>query len=437
MCLLRVNNLIFVFFLLTGVKAAAQTGSISNPNNGRENNPYSKYGIGELNNRNNAVLRGMGSISSAYVNPYELNTENPASYSFIDRTTAEMGAMGSTRIIKTQDLSYTTGTASLSYFSLGFPVSKHAGMCFGFKPISHVYYSMADTLNNTSIGQVARAYSGEGSTNYAYVGGAWKYKGFSIGANVGYIFGNLQRITSTVPIDSAIVNRAYTAVFSNYNQIGGLYWKAGALYERKIDSDYTIRFGATFAMQQNLTQRLNSFQISSFDFRDTIVNDTLSYPGGQHGKLTMPVSYSVGVMISHNDKWQVGIDFSGTQWSGFKSNIDADLNTGIASQSYKLALGGDYTPDINNIRSYFSRVTYRAGFYYGSDYLNLAGTQLPNYGVTFGGSLPFRRSLSHLHLAFDIGRLGTTANNLLQQTYVRFTLGVSFNDRWFIKRKYD
>jgi hypothetical protein len=124
-------------------------------------------------------------------------------------------------------------------------------------------------------------------------------------------------------------------------------------------------------------------------------------------------------------------------WNGYHSSIDSDLNTNIANQTYRIALGGEYTPDLNNIRNYFSRVTYRAGLYYGTEYLSIGGTQLPVYGVTMGASLPFRRSLSHLHAAVDVGRLGLTTNNLLQETYLKFTLGITFNDRWFIQKRYE
>jgi long-subunit fatty acid transport protein len=433
-------SLLFLLFI-TAIKVSAQTGSTSNPNTGRENNPYSKYGIGELMNGNSAVLRGMGNITSAFQNPYEINSDNPASYSFIERTTFEIGGTGSTRNIVAPGLSYTTGTASLSYFTMAFPVNKNAGIAFGFKPISNVYYAMADTIPSSTlpspIGRVIRAYNGEGGVNEAYLGGAWRYKGLSLGFNLGYMFGTMQHITGTIPFDSLATNRAYNATYANYTQLGGLHWKIGAMYERKLDSNYTIRLGGTFTLSQNILERFNSYQVSSFNFGDTIVNDTISNGGEQHGKLKLPMSFSLGAMLVRNDKWNIGVDYSFTQWSGFHSAPDADLNQGVGSQAYKLSLGGEYTPDINNTRNYFSRVTYRYGLYYGSDYINLSGSQLPVYGFTAGASLPVRRSLSHLHLALDLGRLGTTNNNLLQETYVRFTLGVSFNDRWFIKRKYD
>ena len=149
------------------------------------------------------------------------------------------------------------------------------------------------------------------------------------------------------------------------------------------------------------------------------------------------MSFSLGVMISKNNNWSVALDFASSQWSGYSSSLDSTMNSGINTQSYKMSLGGEYTPDANNIRNYFSRVTYRYGLYYGADYIKIQNTQIPCYGVTLGASLPVRRSFSHVHMALDLGRLGTTTNSLLQETYVRFSLGVSLNNQWFVKRRYD
>lgn len=310
-------------------------------------------------------------------------------------------------------------------------------MCLGFRPYSRVYYNLQDTLMNSPIGQVARSYNGIGGLNYAYIGAAYRYKGLSLGVNFGYMFGTIVSSTATVPIDTAAANIAYTAQYTNYNRIGGLYWKGGLMYERKIDSDYTFRVGGTITIQQNLTERLSTYQISSYNFGDTLVNDTAASGVNQRGNLTLPFTYSVGVMFGKNDVWDVGIDYTATNWAQFHSTPDSTMNAGIGTQSYKISIGGELTPNVNNIRNYFSRVTYRLGLYYGTDYIIPGGSTIPEYGVTAGASLPFRRSLSHLHAAIDVGRLGTTANNLVAETYVRFTLGLSFNDKWFIPRKYD
>jgi hypothetical protein len=149
------------------------------------------------------------------------------------------------------------------------------------------------------------------------------------------------------------------------------------------------------------------------------------------------MSFTLGALLAKNNKWALGIDFAYTDWSGFKSTPNSLFDTGVGKSSYKLSLGGELTPDINNLRSYLSRVTYRLGFYYGVDYVKLYNTSLPCYGVTAGVSLPFKRSFSRLNMAIDLGKLGTNTNNLSQQGYVRFTLGITISDRWFIPRKYD
>jgi hypothetical protein len=140
-------------------------------------------------------------------------------------------------------------------------------------------------------------------------------------------------------------------------------------------------------------------------------------------------------MLMHNEKWGVGIDYSASKWSGYSSTPNTVMDTNIAASSYKMSIGGEITPDINSISSYFSRATYRMGFYYGKDYLKINNTDIPFYGVTLGTSLPFKRSLSHIHLAMDIGSIGTTSNSLLKENYFKFTVGMSFNDLWFIKRR--
>ncbi len=430
--------LLVVLFLFATSSLFAQTSSTSNPLANRENNPYSKYGIGELQNGNSTVLKGMGNITSAFENPYEINSDNPASYSFLKRTTYEVGMTASTRNVNGGGSSYTTGTATLSYLTIAMPINKNAGLCFGFKPYTHSFYSLVDTIfSGSPLGETVRSYNGDGGLNYAYIGAAYQYKGFSIGANVGYMFGTVNSTTQVASIDTVLTNRSYTANFSNYTRVGGIYWKGGAMWEHNLDSNYTLRIGGTVTLTQNITERLDAYQESVYNFGDTIVNDTSSYSGESRGKLKLPMSYSIGAMLVKNGNWSIGVDYTATKWSGFNSAPNVTMNDFVAKSSYKASIGGEYTPDANNIRNYYSRITYRFGLYYGTDYLTFQNTQLPLYGLTLGASLPFRRSFSHLHTSLDIGRIGTNTNNLIQETYVRFSLGMSFNDLWFVKRKYD
>ena len=419
----------------------AQTSNTSNPNSERENNPYSKYGIGELWNGNNTALKGMGNITSAFQDPFLINSDNPASYSSLVLTTFEGGAIASSRNITTSSgLSTRTGTSSLGYLNVGLPVGKKAGVSFGLRPYARSYYALVDTIASP-IGQAIRSYAGDGALSYAYLGGAYSYKGLSIGFNFGYLFGSYRNFTSVIPNDTLAVNKAYESEFSRYNRYGGLYWKGGVIYEHRLsDSNYSFRIGGTLTLGQNLNEKLSNYKISIYTFGDTTVNDTSYQSTDQKGKLSLPMSYSAGVMFSRNDKWAFGIDYAATNWSTFKSTPDSTVTDNIGSQAYKISLGGEITPNAADLKNYFARVTYRFGIYYGTDYVRLQNTTLPCYGLTFGGSFPYKRntrSHSRFHASFDIGRIGTQSNNLLQQTYIRFGLGLSFNEKWFIPRKYD
>src|ERR1700761_9257245 len=139
----RAKYLFSILFTILSLKGFGQTSTVSNPTAGHENSPYSRIGIGEMVNGNNICLQGMGNITSAYENPYEVNSDNPASYSFLNFTTYSAGAQASLRSIASNDATYSTGTATLSYLNLGMPIGKHAGLSLGLRPETRVYYNLA------------------------------------------------------------------------------------------------------------------------------------------------------------------------------------------------------------------------------------------------------------------------------------------------------
>jgi hypothetical protein len=156
-----------------------------------ENNPYSRYGLGEESNGLNPALKAMGGASTAYSDEFIVNTDNPASYSKITHMTYEGGAEGRRRTIISSNDKYQTGTATVSYLNFAIPLGKYGGMLIGFKPNTKVSYQLYDTLQ-TLLGPSSVSYYGTGGTNYFFLGGATAYKGLSIGANLGYMFGTIR-----------------------------------------------------------------------------------------------------------------------------------------------------------------------------------------------------------------------------------------------------
>jgi hypothetical protein len=402
--------------------------SASAQNSNKENSPYSRYGIGELRNQLHISLRGMGGISSAYTNPYTVNSDNPATYSFLKLTTYDAAGEGSIKNIRNDSVKYTTGMATVSYFSIGFPVSKNAGISFGLRPYSRVYYKLDDTATFPGFGYGYKRSWGEGSLNYGYIGAAGKYKGLSVGANFGYLFGTVTNYNYIVAIGSAPVA---SSDFQRTTRVGGIYWKGGALYDFAVKKDLSMHVGATATLSQILKAKRSEYWISH---PSPSVSDTAYAAPEVRGTIITPLSYSAGVQLERSDKWLVGIDFSGAQWSQFRS---FGIRDSVANAAWKLAVGGAYTPNATDIRSYFQRITYRIGFYYGIDNVLLRNTDLSFYAATIGMSLPLRKGTDRIHTALEIGNRGTTANGLLRENFTKLSIGISLNDRWFIKRKYE
>lgn len=426
MCHNYAKHFLFLTFLLfSGFSSFAQ-------NSNRENSPYSRYGLGELRNGNNTVLKGMGNISSAYSNGYNVNTDNPASYASLKLVTYEAGAEGSTRTLIANNQSVGTGSASLSHLTIGIPLGKQAGMAIGLRPFSRVYYRMNDSLNLDGLGPALKVYSGDGSVNYAFIGGAYQYKGLSVGFNFGYLFGTTRN--SVVLQKQYDTVNAYNTDFSRYTKVGGLYYKLGVLYNTKLNENISLRLGGTVSLTQNLNAWGDNYSLIWRPSGSGTVFDTAIYENNIKGKVKLPLMYSVGGQVLGGDKWMAGVDFSASQWSQFRNFGDV---TDSVDNSFKVGIGGEFTPNPMSVYNYLQRVTYRLGFYYGRDFVTLRNTDINYYAVTAGVSLPFRRSQDRVHMGIEMGRRGTEANGLVQENFFRFHIGISLNDRWFIKRKYD
>ena len=116
-------------------------------------------------------------------------------------------------------------------------------------------------------------------------------------------------------------------------------------------------------------------------------------------------------------------------------------NTFDFHDSYRVSAGGWYLPNYNNFRSYFSRIVYRYGAFYEKGNLEIAGNNINKVGISAGVMLPFKTSsitrMSGLEIGVELGKRGTTKNNLINQNFVNLRVGFNFADRWFRKSLYN
>ena len=148
----------------------------------------------------------------------------------------------------------------------------------------------------------------------------------------------------------------------------------------------------------------------------------------------MPSSYGVAVMLEKVDKWMFGAEFNATSWSNYSFYGQPDA----VRDNWTLRIGGQFIPGITS-KNYWNRVAYRAGFYFGPDYINL-GQDLNTWAASFGLGLPIRRNVytnqyTTLNTTFEVGGRGNRSN-AIRESMFRVTLGFNLSDIWFTRRQY-
>ncbi len=417
------------FFLLAN-KAIAQ-----------DNSPYSRYGLGDLHNNQNTVNRGMGGVSQAYSDPQSVNFINPASYSSLLLTTFDVGVEGGARSITDQGAKFSSGFGTLSYLQLGIPlITNKWGLNLGLRPVTRVSYNIQESHNSTFFDTLrvpmTSKYEGSGGLYQLYAGTGVRFGQFSIGVNLGYLFGNIENNTRLAFPDPNVY-ASHRMFRTTYNSI---FYKVGVQYRAKVAKDMDLTFGASGSLKQNMNARqeiLNEtvqFDASSNNY---VTQDTVNYSKGDRGTVVFPEEYGAGIMLRKFDKWMIGVDFNSSQWENYKNFGNKDS----LQNSWKLAIGGQFVPNATALSGYWNRVAYRLGGYYGKDYLQLEGVNMPTMGFTVGAGLPVRRmpysnQYSMINLAFEIAHRGNNETVLKENIY-RISLGFTLSDKWFIKRKYE
>jgi len=396
--------------------------------------PYSRFGIGDIDENNNAWNFSMGETGVAFRSPSHINYLNPASYTEFDSLSflLEGGFQLSSVQLRTNTQTASRNYGSLAYLLMGLPVTHWWRTSIGIVPFSNVGYNISVTEPRAGIGEVNRTYTGEGGINRFNWGNGFQItKNLSIGVNASYLFGNSNR-RSEVLFPDSLYN--LNTVIDNDVTVNSFYFDFGAQYSFRLKKDISMVIGGIFAPKTGISaksgQLARTFELLT-DASEKIL-DTIYQTPDAHGKIMFPLSLGAGVSVTKPDHWLVGADF---KWENWKNYTAFDLADSLVN-SYQISVGAEILPNINAFTNYLKRIRYRVGFNYNHTYLELRGKQLNDYAFSVGFGLPVRNSKTGINLGLQVGSAGTLESNLIKATYFKFVLGFSLYERWFVKRKY-
>ena len=402
--------------------------------------PYSMFGLGQVRDKTmNTRLKGMGGVANAMADKAMVNPGNPASYAIIDTLSFlfDAGIYAKSSTFSTSTLSEKASCASLDYVSMGFALTNWWKMAFGAQPYSNVGYNIVTNFHDDQLGNCAELFQGEGGLNQVFWGNAFRIgKHFSVGVNASYVFGDSKSTTTLACPDTSyiICSRRSRDIMTR-----SFMFDYGLMYQGNLSKDLILTLGATYNQKINLhgvqTTFIRTIEDDDLETLSTSTEyliDTIFYNRDKNASYTMPHAVGFGVALQKTNRWRLGADFNWTQWSAFARN---GVNEGL-QDAWNVAVGGEFMPSSTSISGYWTRVSYRLGGFYGKTCLNINGNSINKMGVTAGMSLPVPRSLSKVELGLEVGNCGTKSDNLIKESYVNFTVGVSIFERWFMKRKY-
>jgi hypothetical protein len=438
----------------------------------QENSPYSRYGMGDLLSGQNISCRAMGGISAAYSDygilgaPFNINLANPASLGFLSNTRNfsntifDIGTEVNNRTLKNNSSTskYSSTNAYVSYLQVAFPVSTPKmekrgttwGVSFGLKPLSRVSYKVEQNSRISGIDSVNSLFEGNGGLNQANVSTGIRFIGkgkqkneLAIGFSSGYNFGNRSLSTRTSIVNDTI--DYYKSNIEVQTRFGGVFLNTGLQYEIHLKKGATIRLGAYANLQQNLKASQNSInETFGYDLSGGVVSiDSVSKTSEVKGEVNIPATYGAGFTYqSKNKQWLVGADFETTNWNDFRFYGEKDQ----VQSTWTIKAGAELYPAKSNVATnrYWNYIKYRAGFYYGPDYIRLTESR-NRYAVTFGAGFPLttprliqgRGEYVALNTSFELGSVGNNTATGFRENNLRVNVGISMNARWFQKRSYE
>lgn len=419
------------------VQVSAQSGT---------NSPYSQYGLGALASQATSFNRGMNGLAYGFHERNQVNYANPASYASVDSLSFIFDAGVSLQLTNFEENGNKVNAknADIEYVVASFRAFKHVGVSFGLLPYTNVGYNFSNTQNVNAFPSTSsvnatysNAYNGSGGLHLVYLGAGWEpFKGFSFGANIGYLWGTLNRNSTNTYSDSYVntLSKNYSAQVKSYKV------DFGAQYTYAVDKKNELTLGLTYSLGHNLGTEAECNLISTNS--QTSVSDTTRYVVSN--SLELPHTFGVGLMWNHNNRLKFGVDYQLQKWANLKypqlstvsGTTSYKLVDGQFNDRHKLTLGGDYCKG-ERYRGFFSRMHYRAGFSYTSPYLKINGVDGPReLSASLGVGIPILNAYNNRSmLNISAEWVNQSVTGMIKENMFRINVGFTFNERWFAKFK--
>jgi len=362
----------------------------------------------------------MGGVGFGMRNNRAINSAQPASYTSCDTLTFMFDIAASVNWSRYEDAGGMKNKANgnLEYVTMQFPLFKRwIAMSLGLQPFSSVGYdiTLSDSIANGAYHYVEN-YAGTGNISQVYGGLSFNICDWlALGANVYYMWGNLQRIRTLEFTESGLNSTLQDEILT----VNNVRLRYGAQFFHTFGK-HTFNLGAIYENKMKLNSRYILVETQTSD----------SIPIFQDG-WELPMVWGVGASYNWDKRLTVGFDYERQCMASalFNGAKGSDPLNGFQDRS-RYAFGMEYRHNPLG-RHYYERMLWRAGVNIQDEYLASIGAKRISASIGFG---------------FPLYTIGTVINTTIEYTHrgaapglvdnsLRLTIGASVAETWFFKRK--
>lgn len=392
------------------------------------NNPYSVYGIGDIDNKTYNRTSGMAGTGLAIKSGYFLIDNNPAAITGLPRSfyMAHVSATGRTSAFSGDPIDASNSRNKdfwIKRFALAVKINSWWASSIGFGQFSNINYKFSGSqfLEGAST-TYKTSYEGDGGLNdYYWTNAVSLGRHLSLGVKSSVIAG---AINQSETLSDASLQTTITTHQQDY--IGDLRFQGGILYETALNKKWDFSVGARYAPKTKFSSQRD---LTITENGESIIEDKFI----KSDRFYLPETYAAGIALKKNRKMTLAADYTYEDWSKLQIKGSGWQLAG----SHRISAGAEFSKMGNQWGVMTERRFFQVGAFYTNSNLQVRGTSIQEYGFTAGMGGALNSNLLY-SFSLEAGTRGTTVNKLIRENYLGITLNLSYRDLLLSKgRKYD
>ncbi|MFN5310740.1 MAG: hypothetical protein ACK5C0_14920 [Candidatus Kapaibacterium sp.] len=385
---------------------------------GQGGSNYSIFGVGDRVYSMGAGYESFGNTQIANTMATGINIQNPAAWSFADKTRLQAGFRFNQIATNNATISGSQNNGKMDGIGVLFNVDTTKGfsIALGITPYSNVNYAIYTPVSVTldgssSLGGITNT-SGRGGITQVFAGASYKiFDGLRAGASILGLFGTINTSIST----QIYTTNALSSEINRRDAVSGGGVSAGFMFEPI--RNLTIGVAGAFYSSLDISTAQRSISLGSIRIGDTTAQFTSATP--------MPSTIGLGISY-RSGKFLFGTDILLTDFSSFSYREGKSNYTSGQRVTFGISRLGTFAPGT----SFGDRINFNMGGGYETLPFTVKNQTIADIFLTAGMELPITTD-ALLGIAFSGGQRGTTDNGLVKEMFARFTVSVTINEIWF------